>query len=200
MRAAAARPEHPGPVALFGTSADPPSCGHRSLLAGLAATYPLVATWASDNPFKAHGAPLEVRARLLGAVVDALNRPGLRLEQGLSSPRAIETLERAGALWPGRELVFVVGSDLVPQIPRWYRARDILARCRLAVVPRQGWPVAPVDLQPLRDLGGRVELLPLSIPATASSAIRQRARRDQVPAELWPELIQHNLYGLGTPP
>ena len=41
----------PPTVALLGTSADPPSHGHRSLLAGLAATYPLVATWASDNPF-----------------------------------------------------------------------------------------------------------------------------------------------------
>ena len=41
-----------GAVALFGTSADPPTMGHRALLLGLRRLYPLVATWASDNPLK----------------------------------------------------------------------------------------------------------------------------------------------------
>ena len=51
-----------GPVALFGTSADPPTRGHQALLEGLLQLYPTVATGASDNPLKQHGAPLEQRA------------------------------------------------------------------------------------------------------------------------------------------
>ena len=182
-------------IALFGTSADPPSTGHRALLAGLLDHYPQVLTWASTNPFKQHGAPLDLRAALLGALVEQLANPRLRLEQQLSSPRAIETLARAQRLWPGADPVFVVGSDLVSQIPRWYQAPQLLGQCRLAVVPRQGWPLREVDLEQLRQLGGRVELLPLAIPASASSLIRHHPSPELVPAALWPELVKHNLYG-----
>jgi nicotinate-nucleotide adenylyltransferase len=158
--------------------------------------YPRVATWASDNPLKAHQAPLDVRAALLEALVEAIDDPRLSLEQELSSPWAVETLGRAARRWPGHELVFVVGSDLAPQIPGWKRAGEVLGACRLAIVPRRGAPLAKADLERLRALGGRPELLPLEVPAAASSRIRERPDPDLVPAELWPKLLQHNLYGL----
>lgn len=186
-------------LALFGTSADPPTAGHRALLQGLADTYGQVLTWASDNPLKRHGADLSQRAALLQLLVDDLADPRIRTCQQLSSPRALDTLERAERLWPGRELVFVVGGDLAAQVPRWYRATELLRRCRLAVVPRQGFPLDPDALRVLRALGGQPELLPLVIPATASSAVRARPSPEQVPAVLWPELVKHNLYGLGQP-
>ncbi|MEN9495247.1 MAG: hypothetical protein RLZZ516_1844 [Cyanobacteriota bacterium] len=186
-------------LALFGTSADPPTAGHRALLTGLAETYGQVVTWASDNPFKRHGADLNQRAALLQLLVDDLADPRIRACQQLSSPRALDTLERAEQLWPGRDLVFVVGGDLAAQVPRWYRAPELLRRCRLAVVPRQDFSLDPNALTELQRLGGRPELLPLAIPATASSAVRACPSPDQVPAVLWPELVKHNLYGLGQP-
>jgi nicotinate-nucleotide adenylyltransferase len=190
----------PPTLALLGTSADPPTEGHRALLEGLAQHYGQVATWASDNPFKQHGAPLELRARLLGALVTAIGDPRIQLEQGLSSPRALETLDRAAQRWPGLELVFVVGGDLAGQVPRWWRAQDLLQRCRLAVVPRQGFALDPGALDAIRALGGKPELVPLPVPATASSAIRQHPSPEQVPPALWAELVRHNLYGLGPQP
>lgn len=183
-------------VALFGTSADPPTLGHRTLLEGLTDHYPQVRTWASDNPFKTHGAPLAVRASLLEALVEGLEKPGLRLDQSLSSPRAVETLERARQQWPDAELVFVVGSDLLPQIQRWYAADEILHRCRLAVVPRLGWPLDSLQIDQLNRRGGQVEVLPLEIPAAASSTIRRHPDPQLVPSELWPVLLEQNLYGL----
>ena len=162
-------------VALFGTSADPPTEGHRVLLQGLLTLYPRVATWASDNPQKQHGAPLALRSRLLGALVAAIHDPRLSLEPELSSPWAIETLERAARRWPGEPLVFVVGSDLVAQIPRWREASRLLAGCRLAIAPRGGWPLRGEELEALRQLGARIEVLDLQVPATASSRVRQQA-------------------------
>lgn len=191
-------PPAPG-LALFGTSADPPTAGHRALLAGLASTYGQVVTWASDNPLKQHGAPLAQRAVLLQRLVDDLADPRISLHQELSSPRALTTLERAAALWPGRELVFVVGGDLAPQVPRWYRAAELLRRCRLAVVPRQGFSLDPAALETLRQLGGRPEVLALPVPGTASSAVRAQPSPEQLPAAVWNELVKHNLYGLGQP-
>jgi nicotinate-nucleotide adenylyltransferase len=185
-----------GPIALLGTSADPPTCGHQALLEGLLKRYPQVATWASDNPLKRHGAPLAARAALLAALVDGIGNPRLQLAQELSSPWAITTLERAAAHWPSHELVFVVGSDLAGQIPRWKQAEAVVALCHLAIVPRVGWPLQPADLAALEALGARIELLELAVPASASTALRQRPDPAQIPAAVWPVLLQHNLYGL----
>lgn len=190
----------PAAIALLGTSADPPTRGHQLLLEGLLERFPRVATWASDNPMKQHEAALPQRATLLAALVAAIGDPRLELAQELSSPWALTTLDRAGQRWPDRELVFVVGSDLVGQIPQWRQADQVLHRCRLAIVPRSGWPLAPETLARLQALGARVEQLPLAIPATASSHVRRRLEPEQVPAAVWPLLLQHNLYGLEAPP
>lgn len=184
-------------IALFGTSADPPTLGHQALMQQLLLHYPRVATWASDNPLKTHGAPLERRSELLGALVQGLGDGRLEHVQALSSPWAITTLQRARLRWPTAELVFVVGSDLTPQIPGWRQVEAVLQHCRLAVVPRAGWPLRPQDLKTLQQLGGRVAVLDLPIPASASSALRQRPDRQQIPAAVWALMRQHNLYGLG---
>lgn len=192
-------------IALFGTSADPPTRGHRALLEGLLGLFPRVATWASDNPLKRHGAPLVARTALLQALVEAIGDPRLDVVPDLSSPWTLETLARARQRWPEAEPVFVVGSDLLAQIPRWREADVWLPGCRLAVAPRQGWPVAAADLQELERRGARLELLPLEIPASASSTLRtgfaqaEGPAASELPAELWPVVLQHNLYGLPPP-
>jgi len=187
-------------LALFGTSADPPPCGHQVLLEALLQRYPAVATWASDNPLKQHGAPLAQRAQLLAALVASIGNPRLELAQDLSSPWAIETLERAQQRWPQAELVFVVGSDLAPQIPRWNQADQILSRCQLAIAPRGGWPLTAEHRHTLEQLGARLEVLPVKVPATASSQVRRQLDPSQIPAAVLPALLEHNLYGLASPP
>ncbi len=187
-------------LALFGTSADPPTCGHQVLLEALLQRYPAVATWASDNPLKQHGAPLAQRAQLLAALVASIGNPRLELAQDLSSPWAIETLERAQLRWPQAELVFVVGSDLAPQIPRWKQADQILSRCQLAIAPRGGWPLTAEHRHTLEQLGARLEVLPVQVPATASSQVRRQLDPSQIPAAVLPALLEHNLYGLASPP
>lgn len=182
-------------IALFGTSADPPTLGHQALLEGLIHQFAQVATWASDNPSKQHCIPLPQRLELLSTLVQAMDEPGLQLVQDLSSPYAITTLERAQARWPGQPLSFVVGSDLTDQIPGWKDAPALLPRCRLMIVPRQGWPLRQDALELLRSLGGQVDILPLSVPGTASSTVRRHPTVDQIPAVLHPLLLKHNFYG-----
>jgi nicotinate-nucleotide adenylyltransferase len=186
-------------LALLGTSADPPTLGHQALLQQLLQHYPRVITWASDNPGKRHGAPLGQRAQLLSALVRGLAEPRLEHVQDLSSPYAITTLERAAARWPGAELVFVVGSDLAPQIPQWRQAAEVLKRCRLAVVPRVGWPLNEATASTLQQLGARLSVLPLPVPASASSALREQPDPTQIPRAVWPLVREHNLYGLDQP-
>ena len=186
-------------LALFGTSADPPTVGHRAVLAGLMQLFPRVCTWASDNPFKQHGAPLDVRAALLGAVVNSLTEQAgsdrLQLRQDFSSRRAIDSIEAARRCFPDDDLVFVVGTDLVAQIPSWYAVEAWLPGCSIAVVQRQGWPMQAGDLQRLQALCPQVAQLPLEIPAAASSSVRHHPNPELVPSELLTDLAQQNLYG-----
>ncbi len=186
------------PIALLGTSADPPTYGHQALLQGLLKLFPKVVTWASDNPMKNHGASLEKRHALLQALVKDIENPNLQLIQELSSPWTIRTLEKASECWPQAELVFIIGSDLAQQIPNWFDAKNILRKTRLGIAPREGWPIEESVLIQLKALGGEVDLLPLKIPASASSEFRKKPELSQIPTAILPIVLKQNLYGLAT--
>ncbi len=182
-------------IALFGTSADPPTVGHQLLLEGLLTIFPKVVTWASDNPMKTHGTSLEKRQSLLNALVKSINNPNLELVQAISSPWTISTLKKASSLCPSAELVFVIGSDLASQIPQWTNAKAIMQKTRLAIAPRDGWPLKSEQIQELEALGGKIDLLPLVIPATSSSTIRANLERTHIPTSVLRLLLKHHLYG-----
>ena len=185
-------------IALLGTSADPPTVGHQALLEGLLTQFDRVATWASDNPMKRHDADLEQRCDLLKTLVETIASPRLQLAQELSSPFAVTTLERASERWPDHRLCFVVGSDLAQQIPAWKESQRMLQQCNLGIVPREGWPLEPCTLETLRQMGAAARVLPLVIPAAASSQVKRKQKRHQVPECLWPLLLKHNLYGFNA--
>ncbi len=184
--------------ALLGTSADPPTSGHKALLEGLLTLFPKVITWASNNPMKHHKASLEKRQRLLNALVEEIANPKLHLIQELSSPWTIQTLEKASTKWPTTELVFVIGSDLTKDVPNWVSVQDILKKARIAIAPRKGWPILRSHIQKIESLGGQLDFLPLKIPATASSHVHERLETRNIPSSVLKLLLEENLYGLNT--
>ncbi|MCA1644372.1 MAG: nicotinate-nucleotide adenylyltransferase [Chloroflexi bacterium] len=78
-----------------------------------------------------------------------------------------------------RELFFVIGADILPELPNWRSPDEILRLARLAVVNRPGAP--PLDLaaldRALPSARGRIEVV--RIPGVAISA---REMRDRVHA------------------
>ena len=185
-------------IALLGTSADPPTYGHQALLQGLCKLFPKVVTWASDNPLKSHSSSLSQRHELLKVLVKDLAIANLEIKQSLSSKWTIRTLEKAETLWPESEFIFIIGSDLTHQISTWSHAQDILKRARLGIAPRAGWPINETNLIQLKDLGGRIDVLPLKIPDTSSSTIRDMTKISHIPKAILPILIKKNLYGLSA--
>tara|TARA_Y100001968_G_scaffold123825_1_gene112834 strand:- start:137 stop:724 length:588 start_codon:yes stop_codon:yes gene_type:complete len=182
-------------IALFGTSADPPTLGHQVLLSELTKIFPKVITWASDNPDKKHKIPLLKRTELLRILVKKISHPKLELVQELSSPRTIHTLKKAFQLWPEASFSFVVGSDLTVQIPKWLDAKSILNKAKIAIAIRDGWPINNKQLEEIKKLGGEIDLLPFQVPGSSSSNFRKRPQEDLVPSELIPTLLEENLYG-----
>jgi len=183
-------------IALFGTSADPPTLGHEALLSELTKIFPKVITWASDNPDKKHQIPLLKRTQLLRILVKKISHPKLELVQELSSPRTIHTLKRAFRLWPEASFSFVIGSDLTVQVPKWLNAKTILNKATIAIAMRDGWPINDQQLEEIKKLGGEIDLLPFHIPESSSSKFRERPQEGLVPQELIPFLLEENLYGL----
>ena len=183
-------------IALFGTSADPPTLGHQALLSELTKIFPKVITWASDNPDKKHQIPLLKRTQLLKILVKKISHPKLELVQELSSPRTIHTLKKAFQLWPESSFSFVIGSDLTVQVPTWLHAKSILNKTKIAIAMRDGWPISEIQLEEIKNLGGEIEILPFKIPESSSSKFRERPQEVLVPEELVPLLLDENLYGM----
>ena len=159
-------------IALFGTSADPPTRAHQDILVWLADQFDEVAVWASDNPFKSHQTPLEHRTAMLRLMVAEIRpvRQNLHVYPDLSHPRALVTVNRARRRWKQATFTLVVGSDLVAQLPKWYRVEALLQAVRLLIVPRPGYPLLEVDLELLRNLGATVAIAPHEgIPASSTA-------------------------------
>jgi nicotinate-nucleotide adenylyltransferase len=183
-------------IALFGTSADPPTVGHLEILRWLAQHYDQVAVWASDNPFKQHPVNLIHRNAMLDRLVADLAQdyPNIELCPQLSFPRTILTLSAAQERWPTGVFTLVVGSDLLAQLPSWYRSQELLQQVELLVVPRPGSPLGEAQLLPLRSLGARVQIAPLQGLPVSSTAYRERGSIEALPRSIQAYIDQQGLY------
>jgi nicotinate-nucleotide adenylyltransferase len=172
-------------IALFGTSADPPHRGQAAVIDWLATEFDHVAVWTSNNPFKEHQTPLHNRFHMLELMIEELNAPPdvVQIHPELSHMRTMICIERAQQKWPEAELFLVIGSDLVRQIPSWYRAEDIFASVNLLVVPRPGYDISEAALQYLRQRT-RVEVahMPDSVDVSSSHYRHEEDDMDLTPA------------------
>ena len=184
-------------IALFGTSADPPTIGHQTILYWLAQHYDRVVVWASDNPFKQHQTPLPYRSEMLKLAIADLNLNNISLYPELSDRFTLITVNRAIAKW-GREVEFslVVGSDILPQIHNWYRIKELLAEVKVLIVPRRGYAIEKAELASLDELGGEYAITSLNAPKVSSSSYRLQKDKSMVVPSVRDYIYQQNLYGV----
>lgn len=160
-------------VALFGTSADPPTIGHLEILRWLSHQFDQVAVWAADNPFKSHQTDLDHRTRMLQLLVNELNCPNVRVYPELSHLRTIVTVDRAQARFPAATFTLVVGVDVAKQLPKWHRVAELLDRVQLLVMPRSGYTLSQLELSRLSELGTPVTIAPITVPDVSSTKYRE---------------------------
>ncbi len=182
-------------VALFGTSADPPTAGHEAILCWLSERFDWVAVWAADNPFKSHQTPLEHRAEMLRLLVEEMSQQNVGFHPELSSYRTLETVEKAKQRW-GEEvdLTLVIGSDLIFQLPRWYQVKDLLQQVQLLVVPRPGYAIENDNIEGLRQLGGRIAIADLTGLDVSSTAYRKNGDTQVLTPLIQAYIHQQHLY------
>ncbi|MGB3509337.1 MAG: nicotinate-nucleotide adenylyltransferase [Microcoleaceae cyanobacterium] len=183
-------------IALFGTSADPPTAGHQTIITCLSQQFDKVIVWASDNPFKSNQTPLEKRSAMLLILIENIDssKNNIFLHSELSSRRTIETVERAQEKWPDAKFTLVVGSDLVKQLPRWYKIKELLEKVGLLIVPRPGITIKEADLQQLTELGAELEIASLEVPNVSSSAYREQGDSNTITPPIKDYIYREQLY------
>jgi nicotinate-nucleotide adenylyltransferase len=183
-------------IALFGTSADPPTVGHQAILEWLAVQFDWVAVWAVDNPFKTQQTPLMHRQAMLLLLVTELSQrwPHVLLCDHLSDARTLHSVYKAQLEWPQGQLTVVVGSDVLRSLPNWYKVSELLSTIELLIIPRPGVPISPTDLQTLEQLGGRFAIAPFTGPDVSSTDYRQMGIKQSMIPAIADYIHQNRLY------
>ena len=181
-------------IALFGTSADPPTNGHKKIIEELSKIFSLVISYASDNPSKEHQESLTFRSLLLKSLIEDLKNPNVSFDQELSSPWAIKTIKKCKLKYDTENIKFVIGSDLIEQIISWKNFNEIIKECDLFIIPREGYLINPRILKKIEENKGRYIISSFKVPNISSSMIREKNLQLELPKSIV-EIIKHkNLY------
>lgn len=160
-------------VALFGTSADPPTIAHKSILCYLSQNYDLVGVYASDNPFKSHGCTLLDRTKMLELLIQDIKLSNIVNCQDISDRRTINTVAKAREKWGENiDLTMVIGGDLAQQIFTWYEAEKLWRQVKVLLIPREGYRIEQETINHIisRSLGCLIA--PCEIPPFSSTDYR----------------------------
>ena len=72
-------------IALFGTSADPPTIGHEKILEELSKIYAHTICYVSNNPNKTHKEDIAIRSQLLKTLIENLDDHKILFNQSVTS-------------------------------------------------------------------------------------------------------------------
>ena len=181
-------------IAIFGTSADPPTIGHKKILEELSNNYSYIITYASDNPKKKHKEDIFFRKLLLETLIKDINNPKIIFNQKISSPWAIETIEKCKNIYAFNKLDFVIGSDLITEIFSWKNFDKIIHEVRLIIIKREGYPISSNTLKMLETNEVSFEMSTLNIPNISSSIVRLNNNYSDLPKALIDIMKKNNLY------
>ncbi len=140
-------------IAVFGGSFDPPHRGHERILLSLLDSE-LVdrvrVVPAQDNPFKQLSATPRQRLEMLRVMLvgAGLEPPDCVLDsRQIERPQpgscTLELMRELRCESPGDEFHFVIGGDLVGQLPDWHQSGDLLQETDFILIPRGTSPDLP---------------------------------------------------------
>ena len=182
------------PIALFGTSADPPTIGHKKILEELSKIYYYTITYASNNPQKKHREDISIRSLLLKTLIEELNSPKIIFNQKISSKWAIDSIKMCKDIYEINRLDFVIGSDLVTKIFSWKNFEKIIEEVGFFIIQREGFPIESIDLKTLKKNKVKFKISKLKIPNISSSMVRLNTNYSNLPKSLKDIVKKNNLY------
>ena len=181
-------------IALFGTSADPPTIGHKKILEELSKIYAFTISYVSNNPKKKHIEDISIRSHLLKTLIDDLDNPKILFNQKISSQWAIETIKKCKEIYELNNLDFVIGSDLIKDIFDWKNFDKIILEVSFFIILREGYPVESNTLKMLETYRVKFKISTIKTPNISSSKFRLNFNCSNLPSSLIDIVKKNNLY------
>jgi len=181
-------------IALFGTSADPPTIGHKKILEALSKIYTFTISYVSNNPNKKHKEDISIRSYLLKTLIEDLDNPKILFNQSVSSQWAVESIKQCKKIYELNNLDFVIGSDLINDIFSWKNFDEIIKEVSFFIILREGYPVESNTLKMLEKYKVKFKISTIKIPETSSSNFRLNFNCSNLPTSLIDIVKKNNLY------
>ena len=181
-------------IALFGTSADPPTIGHKKILEELSKIYAFTIGYVSNNPNKNHKEDISIRSHLLKTLIEDLDNPKILFNQNVSSQWAVESIKKCKRIYEFDNLDFVIGSDLIKDIFYWKNFDKITNEVSFLVILREGYPLESDTLKMLETYKVKFKISTIKIPNISSSKLRSNFNYSNLPTSLIDIVKKNNLY------
>ena len=181
-------------LALFGTSADPPTIGHKKILEELSKIYAFTISYVSNNPKKKHIEDISIRSHLLKTLIDDLDNPKILFNQKISSQWAVESIKKCKEIYKFNNLDFVIGSDLIKDIFYWKNFDKIILEVSFFIILREGYPVESNTLKMLETNRVKFKISTIKTPNISSSKFRLNFNCCNLPSSLIDIVKKNNLY------
>ena len=181
-------------IALFGTSADPPTIGHKKILEELSKIYAFTISYVSNNPQKKHIEDISIRSHLLKTLIDDLDNPKILFNQKISSQWAVESIKKCKEIYEFNNLDFVIGSDLIKDIFYWKDFDKIILEVSFFIILREGFPVESNTLKMLETYRVKFKISTIKTPNISSSKFRLNFNCSNLPSSLIDIVKKNNLY------
>jgi len=181
-------------IALFGTSADPPTIGHKKILEELSKIYSFTVSYVSNNPNKKHKEDISIRSHLLKTLIEDLNNPKILFNQSVSSRWALESVKKCKKIYELNNLDFVIGSDLIQDIFCWKNFDKIAEEVSFFIILREGYPVESNTLKMLETYRVKFKISTIKTPNISSSKFRLNFNCSNLPSSLVDIVKKNNLY------
>ncbi len=170
-------------VAILGGSFNPPHVAHLMAAYWTLATQDVREVWllpSYRHPFGKDLAPFEDRVRMCELAVRGVRAVAVcTAERELANDplvgKTARTLEHLVAKHPDTDFALVIGADILPDTPKWYRWDRVTELARVIAVGREGFP--PIPGAP-------------ALPAISSTEIRARIGRGEDVSGLVPRRVR----------
>ena len=181
-------------IALFGTSADPPTIGHKKILEELSKIYTFTISYVSNNPNKNHKENISIRSYLLKTLIEDLDNPKILFNQRVSSQWAVESIKNCKKIYNFNNLDFVIGSDLIKDVFSWKNFDKIVKEVSFYIILRDGYPVESTTLKMLEAYKMKYKISNIKIPNISSSKFRLNCNYSNLPKSLTEIVKKNKLY------
>ncbi|MCH5194126.1 MAG: nicotinate (nicotinamide) nucleotide adenylyltransferase [Oscillospiraceae bacterium] len=195
--------------AVFGGSFDPVHNGHVNLVKQIYEAVPLdeiIIMPAHVSPFKQDSVPASEIQRLEMCRLAFNDIPYVTVsDYEISRPEVSYTVNTIRHLWeiyPGDELFFIMGSDMLMSFEKWYRYEEILSMCTIIAASRED---GEKDMDILKKQAaalekyGRVMVVSTGVYVMSSTEIREKLKNSSdiscyVPENVVKYILDNRLY------